>query len=90
MAGLPLFELTREILLPRLSQLGDDFRMLRREPVLQFIECLHRSKHSSRNFKDSGFHESDLSIPYYIESSLAMHGVTALPPREFLHMLRQP
>ena len=56
MTGLPGFELTGEILLPGLAQLGHDVGMLRGEPVLKLVKRLHRREHRRGNFESSRFH----------------------------------
>ena len=40
MPRLPDFEFPGEIFLPGSKQLGHDFGLLRREPILQFIQSL--------------------------------------------------
>ena len=40
MAGMPGFEFAGQVLPPRRPQFRDDFRMLRGEPVLKFVQCL--------------------------------------------------
>ena len=61
MAGFPRFEFSSQILPPRLAQLGDDFRIPRREPVLQFVQRLDGRQNGRGNFNGFRFHGYSVS-----------------------------
>lgn len=50
MPGLPRLELASEVFLPGSKQLFQNLGLLRREPILKFIERLDRGKHRHGDF----------------------------------------
>lgn len=56
MARLPLLKLAGQVLLPRLPQFGHDFRILRHEPIVQFVESFNGRNHRHRNRNRVNFH----------------------------------
>ena len=50
MARFPRLEFPGQILTARFAQLSNNLRILRCQPVLQFIQSLDRRKHVHRNF----------------------------------------
>lgn len=50
MSGRPRLEFSGNILLPRFSQFCHDSRILRREPVVQFIQRFDGRQHLFRDF----------------------------------------
>ena len=61
MTGFPWFEFASQVLPPRRAQFRDDFRILRGEPVLQFIQCLDRGEDGGGDFNGFRFHGGSLS-----------------------------
>ena len=62
MAGRPGFEFTSDVFFPRLAQFGHDAGVLRGEPVLKFVERLHRREDGCGNFDCIRCHGIKLSV----------------------------
>jgi hypothetical protein len=59
--GFPRFEFTGHVFAPRRAQLGDDVRILCREPVLKLVERFDGRENGGGNFNGSRFHNGSLS-----------------------------
>jgi hypothetical protein len=78
MTGLPAFEFARLVFLAGIAQFRHHFGILRREPVLKFVERFHRRKDRHWNFN---------GIPYHAINLTAINGMASGKPistlREF-------
>ena len=62
MAGFPGFEFTGEVFLTGLVQLGHDVGVLGGEPVLEFVQSLHRCEDGRGDFEGSRFHMAKVTL----------------------------
>jgi len=60
MARFPSLKLTGSILAAGGAQFGHEFGVLRRQPVLQFVERFYRGEDWSRDFNSVRFHAMNL------------------------------
>ena len=61
MAGFPGFEFAGQVLPSRRPQFRDDFRILRGEPVLKFVQRLDGREDGGGDFNGFHFHGNNLS-----------------------------
>ena len=80
MTGFPAFEFARLVFLAGVAQFRDDFGILRREPVLKFVERFHRRKHRHGNFNGVRCHAIKLSAIGGKASASCVSNLTAKFP----------
>jgi hypothetical protein len=78
-AGFPGFEFAGQVLPSRRPQFRDDFRILRGEPVLKFVQRLDGREDGGGDFNGFRFHGGSLSRFAGKGKSFPFHGITAYP-----------